>query len=73
MGLKWTYRRHALHKWLILIFSETANASSFEIQHVVALDSLYISTGNDVTSCFQSAENRINVFILGQVWVAISR
>ena len=64
---------HALHKRLILICSETANASIFKIWYDIALDSTYISTGNDVTSYFRSAENGINVFILGHVRVAISR
>ena len=31
-----------------------------------ALDSLYISTGNDFNSYFWSTANRINVFILGR-------
>ena len=51
----------------------TTNASSLKILHEIALDSLNISTGNDVTSYCRSAENRINVFILGQVRVEISR
>ena len=38
-----------------------------------ARDSLYIFTGNSVTTYFRSAANRMNVFILGHVWVAISR
>ena len=41
--------------------------------HHVALDSLYISTGNDVFAYLRQAANRINVFILGQVPVAITR
>ena len=35
------------------------------------LDSLNISIGHDVISCFRSAANRINVFILGHVWITI--
>ena len=31
----------------------------------LALSSLYISIGNDITSYFWSEENRINVFICG--------
>ena len=31
MGLKWAYRRSALHIWLILIFPEITNASSLKI------------------------------------------
>ena len=49
---------YALHKGLIVIFSETTNANSFKIEHDKALDSLYIYTGNDVTRYFRSAENR---------------
>ena len=64
---------YALRNWLILICSETANASSFKNLHEIALDSLFMSTGNHVTSYFWSAENHINVFILGHVQVAISR
>ena len=32
----------------MLILSETTSASSFKIQHDIALDSPYISTGDDV-------------------------
>ena len=53
--------------------SENTMASNFKIYRNVALDSLYISTGNDVIIYFQSAPNRINVFILGQIRVAVSR
>ena len=53
--------------------SETARASSFNIYNNVPLNSLYISTRNDVIIYFQSAASRKNVFILGHVWVAISR
>ena len=53
--------------------SETTRASTFKINHNVSLDSLYISTRNDVTIYFRSAVHSINVFILGYVRVAISR
>ena len=57
-------RRHEMiFFWNI---SETIRAS-------LALDSLYISAGNELTSCFRTAEIRINVFILDQIRVAISR
>ena len=134
MGLKWTYRRLCITKWLISIFlqttevrcannaqiytdlfleglciftsydvisylrlaancvhtttavadftvtkkqsfwkiSETAGASNFKIYLNIALNSLYISTRNDVIISFRWVENRINVFILGYVRVAIS-
>ena len=35
------------------------------------LDTLYISTGSDITSYFCLAANRINVFILGHVLMAL--
>ena len=38
---------YALHKLLILICSETANASSVKIYHDIVLDSLYIPPRND--------------------------
>ena len=52
--------------------SQITKASTFKIYHNVALDSLYISTENYVTSDFQSAANPMDVFILGHVRVAIS-
>ena len=64
---------YALCKWLILIFSETTEASSFKIERGIALDNIYISTGNDVARHLRSATNRINVFILGHVLVAKTR
>ena len=59
MGLKWAYVVCALHKWLILICPETDKTSSFKIKYEIALDSLYMFTGNDVNTYFRSAENRI--------------
>ena len=53
--------------------SETSRASyssKLKLYHNVALDSLYISTGNDVIS--RSVANRTYEFILGNVQVAIS-
>ena len=41
--------------------SETIRASLFKIYQKVALDSLYISTGNDVINYFRSEANRTNV------------
>ena len=41
----------ALHPWLISIFSKTTEANKFKVYQLVALDSVYISTTNDVTSC----------------------
>ena len=38
------------HEIIIFNISETIRASAFKIYHKVALDSLYISTGNDVTA-----------------------
>ena len=75
MGVKCAYRRlrNALRKWLIVIVSETTKESSFKIQQALAIVSLYIFTGNDVTSYFRSAANRINVFSLCHVWIVISR
>ena len=54
------------HKLLMLA------ASKFNTTYK-ALDSFYTSTGNDVTSYFRSAANRINVCILGHVLIAISQ
>ena len=63
----------AVTKWFFEYLSETIKASDFRIYHKVALDILYILTGNDVINYFWSAANRTNVFILGQVRVTISR
>ena len=41
---------------------------NFKINRYIAFDMLYTSTGNDVTGYFQSAANRIKLFILGHVW-----
>ena len=43
--------------------SEVNKASDFKIQNNIAIDRLYIFTGNDATSYFRSAENRIHVSI----------
>ena len=61
----------AVTKCFFLKILETIRASYFKIYHKVALDSPDILTGNDITRCFRSAENRINVLILGKVRVAI--
>ena len=45
--------------------SETTRGSNFKIHYNVALDSLYILTGNDVIAYFWWAANCIKVFILG--------
>ena len=73
MGLRWAYRR--LHVRQMADFDFLQNYESWQFQNLtdIALDSLYISTGNDVARYFRSAENRIKVFILGQFRVAISR
>ena len=42
---------------------------NFKIYHDVAIDSLHIWAGNDITISFRSAANRINVFIWGHVRV----
>ena len=36
--------------------SETTRASNFKLYHRVALDSLYISTRNDIIICFRSMQ-----------------
>ena len=54
-------------------FLEATKASSFKVFKGIALNSLYISSGYDVTSYFRSAANCINVFLSGRVRVAISR
>ena len=67
MGLKWAYI-HLLRitQMADFDFLETANASRFKISNSIALNSLYIFIGNDVTSYFRSQANRMNVFILGR-------
>ena len=50
--------------------SETTKARNSKIEHGIALDSLYTFTEYDVN---RLAENRLNVFISGYDWVAISR
>ena len=61
------------HEMIFFNISETVRVSDFTIYHKVALESLYISTGNDFINYFQSAANRTNVYILGHVRVVISR
>ena len=51
--------------------SETIKSRTFNIYLKVALDGLDISTGHDAISYFLWAANRINVFALGNVQVAI--
>jgi len=46
---------------IFLDISEIIRDSDFKIYHHLTLDSLYISTGNDITSYFRSAANRTNV------------
>ena len=60
MGLKWPYRRQRVTQMA-------------DFDFLTALDSRYISTGNDVISYFQSTANRISVSIFGQVRIVISR
>ena len=64
--------RHC-HETIFGNISETTKASNFKIYHNVAHESLYISTGNDITIFFRSAANRTDVSILGHVQVVISR
>ena len=45
--------------------SETTRAGNFKIYQHAALNTLNLSTGNDVAIYFQSAANCINLFILG--------
>ena len=40
--------------------SETARANNFKIDQNLALDSVYISTGNDAIAYFRSTANRTN-------------
>ena len=56
----------AVTKWFFFNISETI--SDFKIYHKVALDSLCISTGNDVINYFRSVTNRTNV----NFWLAIA-
>ena len=58
---------------LVLIYRKLLELAISKRSHNVALDSLYISTGNDIIIYFQSAAKRISVFILGQVLVVIYR
>ena len=50
-----------------LNISKTNGASNFKIYRNVALDGLFIATGNDVIIYFLSTVNHINVFIFGHV------
>ena len=45
---------------LLFNIPEASRASNFKIYYNAALDSLYISTGNDITVYFRSAVNGIN-------------
>ena len=65
-------RRRRRHEMIFFNSSETTRASNFKMYHNEALDNLYILAGNDVIIYFQSAANRMNVFMLGRVGVAIS-
>ena len=53
------------HHEMFFAISDTTRATNFKTYHNATLGSIYISTGHDVTIYFQSAANRINVFILG--------
>ena len=55
-------RRRRRHGMIFFIISKLLD---FKINRKVALDSLYISAGNDVINYFRSVANRINVFIFG--------
>ena len=63
----------AVTKWFCFNIWETIRASNFNIYNNVVHDSLYISTENDATIYFQSAANRTNLPMLGNVRVAISQ
>ena len=58
--------------WTVWKIIETAKAGNFKIYQNVALDSIYVSTENDVVIYFRLAGNCINVFILVLVWVTMS-
>ena len=63
---------NALHKWLIAIFWETAEASNSQIRSMVVPKSLYIVTGNDIIGHFRSATNSVNaigVTAIYRVWI----
>ena len=60
------------HEMIFFCISETSRVCNIKIYHDMALDSLYIWTGNDVITYFWSAASRTNVFILGHVRVASS-
>ena len=49
--------------------SQTITASNFKIYYSVALERLYISSGNGVFICFWSAATRIKIFISDHIWV----
>ena len=61
MGLKWPYRCLRVTQMADFDFLGNYKASSLKIEHVIALDSLYMLTGNDVTNYFRSEANRTNV------------
>ena len=51
---------------------QTTKASNSQIYNKVVSEVPYIDTGNNVSSYFRSAANRVNVSILGHVRAAIS-
>ena len=54
-----------VYNMIFLNISKSIRGNNFKIYQTVALDSLYISTRNDVIVYFRSVANRINVFIFG--------
>ena len=60
-----TYTAHT--KWFFFNISEITRGSNFKIYNNVAHDSLYLSTGTDVTIYFRSAASRTNLSILDHV------
>ena len=56
--------RRRRHEMTFFNISEFTIVCNFNIHQNVALDSLYILTGNDVTSYFRLAAHRISVSIL---------
>ena len=53
--------RRCPHKMIFGNIPETIRDSDFKIYDKVAIDSFYISTGNDVINYFRSEANRTNV------------
>ena len=65
--------RRRRHEIIYLNISQITWARNVKIYHHLAMDSLYMPTGSDITSYFQSAANRTKMSVFGHVRDAISQ